>query len=77
MLKTQLSPLLESTSQWRALAEQVTALLDIRLGRMPEAKAIMKSLSLDQQAPEGVRTMAQDLLMTMDASQDGGAAPHG
>ena len=80
-IKIQLAPLLEPTSQWRALAEQVTALLDIRLGRMPEAKAIMKSLTTDPQAPEGVRTMAQDLLMTMDGApatgQDGGAGPHG
>ena len=76
-LKRQLQPLLEPTSQWRALAEQVTALLDIRLGRMAEAKAIMKSLSTDPQAPQGVRTMAQDLLTTLDTPQDAGAAPHG
>ena len=86
-LKAQLLPLLAPTSQWRALAEQVTALLDMRLGRMPEARAIMKSLTTDPQAPQGVRTMAQDLLMTMesgprengpmDTAPDAAAAPHG
>ena len=76
-LKAQLAPLLEPASQWRTLAEQVTALLDIRLGRMPEAKAIMKSLTTDPQAPQGVRTMAQDLLTTMDSTPDAGAGPHG
>jgi hypothetical protein len=69
--------LLAPTSQWRPLAEQTTALLDIRLGRLPEAKAIMKSLTTDPQAPQGVRQMAQDLLLSMDATQDAGAGPHG
>ncbi len=76
-LKAHLAPLITPTSQWRPLAEQVTALLDIRLGRMPEARAIMKSLTTDPQAPQGVRQMAEDLLMTMDNPQDAGAAPHG
>ncbi len=76
-LKAQLAPLITPTNQWRPLAEQVTALLDIRLGRMPEARAIMKSLTTDPQAPQGVRQMAEDLLMTMDGTQDAGAGPHG
>jgi hypothetical protein len=64
-LKDQLRPLITAGNQWRPLAEQITALLDIRLGRQPEAKAIMKSLTIDPQAPPGVRQMAQDLLLTM------------
>jgi hypothetical protein len=64
-LKDQLRKLIEAGNQWRPLAEQVTALLDIRLGRVPEAKAIMNSLTIDPQAPPGVRQMAQDLLTTM------------
>lgn len=73
-LKDQLRPLIESGNQWRPLAEQVTALLDIRLGRVPEAKAIFKSLTTDPQAPPGVRQMAQDLLTTMG---EDGSGPHG
>ena len=64
-LKSQVSPLVMGASRWRPLAEQITALLDIRLGRVAEAKAIMKSLALDGQAPPGVRQMAQDLLTTL------------
>jgi hypothetical protein len=72
-LKDQLRSLIEAGNQWRPLAEQVTALLDIRLGRTPEAKAIMKSLTTDPQAPPGVRQMAQDLLTTMG---EDGTGPH-
>jgi hypothetical protein len=73
-LKNQLLPLVRGTTRWRPLAEQDTALLDIRLGRKPEAKAILKSLSQDPQAPQGVREMAQDLMMTMG---EDGAGSHG
>ncbi len=73
-LKTQIAPLLQGTSRWRPIAEQITAMLDIRLGRKAEAQEIMKTLSLDPQAPQGVRQMAQDLLITMG---EDGAGPHG
>ena len=64
-LKKQLLPLIQGNSRWRPLAEQVTALLDIRLGRKTEAQQIMKTLTRDPTAPQGVREMAQDLLITM------------
>jgi hypothetical protein len=73
-LKERLSPLVTGGTRWRPLAEQVTALLDLRLGRTKEAKAIMKSLSEDTQAPPGVRQMAQDILITLG---EDGAGPHG
>jgi hypothetical protein len=73
-LKTKLAPLITSGTRWRPLAEQVTALLDLRLGRVTEAKAIMKSLTEDAQAPQGVRQMAQDILITLG---EDGAGPHG
>jgi hypothetical protein len=74
VLKAKLLPIVQGKSRWRPLAEQVTALLDIRLGRVPEAKQIMKSLTADPQAPTGVRQMAQDLLITLG---EDGAGPHG
>jgi hypothetical protein len=74
VLKARLAPLVQGGSRWRPLAEQVTALLDIRLGRIAEAKEIMKSLTADPQAPTGVRQMAQDLLLTLG---EDGAEPHG
>jgi hypothetical protein len=73
-LKERLAPLVSGGTRWRPLAEQVTALLDLRLGRTGEAKAIMKSLSEDTQAPPGVRQMAQDILITLG---EDGAGPHG
>ena len=74
VLKAKLEPIIQGKSRWRPLAEQVTALLDIRLGRTSEAKKIMSALTADPQAPTGVRQMAQDLLITL--SEDG-AGPHG
>ncbi len=79
-LKKSLSPLVTGTTRWRPLAEQVTALLDIRLGRKTEAAEIMKTLAIDPQAPPGIRQMAQDLLITMGEDRPGGedgARPHG
>jgi hypothetical protein len=73
-LKAKLVPLISGGTRWRPVAEQVTALLDLRLGRTTEAKAIMKSLADDSQAPQGIRQMAQDILVSL--SQDG-AGPHG
>jgi hypothetical protein len=72
-LKKRLLPLVTGTTRWRPLAEQVTALLDIRLGRKTEAAEIMKTLAIDPQASPGVRQMAQDLLITMG---ENGAGPH-
>ena len=51
-----------------AEAEQLTALLDLRLGRAAEAKQIIKSLVQDPQVPPGIRQTSQDLLMTLDAT---------
>ena len=79
-LKARLAPLVSGGTRWRPLAEQVTALLDLRLGRAPEARAIMKSLTQDPQAPQGVRQMAQDILISLGEDSNGpaeGAGPHG
>jgi hypothetical protein len=79
-VKKRLAPLVTGTTRFRPLAEQVTALLDIRLGRKTEAAEIMKTLAIDPQAPPGVRQMAQDLLITLGDDRLGGedgARPHG
>jgi hypothetical protein len=67
-LKAKLLPLIENGGRWRPLAEQLTALLDLRLGRATEAKQIIKSLVQDPQVPPGIRQTSQDLLMTLDAT---------
>jgi hypothetical protein len=68
ILKAKLLPLVTGGGRWRPLAEQLTALLDLRLGRTVEAKEIMKSLAQDPQVPPGVRQTSQDLLMTLEAT---------
>jgi hypothetical protein len=68
VLKAMLLPLVQGTSRYRPLAAQLTALLDIRLGRMKEAREIIKSLVEDPQVPNGVRQTSQDLLITLEAA---------
>jgi uncharacterized protein (UPF0147 family) len=63
-----LLPLVQGASRYRPLAAQLTALLDIRLGRMKEAREIIKSLVEDPQVPNGIRETSQDLLMTLQAA---------
>ena len=68
LLKAMLLPLVQGASRYRPLAAQLTALLDIRLGRMKEAREIIKSLVEDPQVPNGIRETSQDLLMTLQAA---------
>lgn len=69
-LKAMLLPLVQGASRWRPLAAQLTALLDLRLGRTREAREIIKSLVQDPQVPNGLRQTSQDLLMTLEATPD-------
>ena len=57
------------------MAEQVIAMLDLRMGKTREAAAIIQRLTTDPQAPSGIREMATDLLTTLppDATAP---APH-
>ncbi len=65
-LKQQLNPMvLDSASRWRPIAMQLTALLDLRLGRAKEARELFRQLMLDPQAPQGVRQVAQAVLAGM------------
>ena len=67
LLKAMLYPLVDGAGRYRPLAAQLTALLDIRLGRTKEATEIIKSLVQDPQVPNGIRETSQDLLMTLQA----------
>ncbi len=51
-----------------ALAEEAQALLDLRLGKMAEAKAKLKALMDDTTAPQGVRGRASGLLTQLGGS---------
>jgi hypothetical protein len=64
-LKAQLQSVLSGTSAWKPMAEQVLAMLEIKLGHTDAARAIVKSLASDPGVTEGVRQMAADLLLTL------------
>jgi hypothetical protein len=79
ILKAKLVPLVQGTTRWRPLAEELSALLDLRLGHTKEAREIMKQLMLDPQSPPGVRQIAQALLTTLgdDTDTASAAGKHG
>ena len=62
LLQARLRPLIEPGNPWRALAREQLALLDLRLGRVEEAKAALRALAEDVTAPEGVRGRASIVL---------------
>ena len=64
-LKADLVPLVQGTTRWRPLAAQLTALLDIRLGRTADATQIFRQLVRDEQAPTGIRQVAQAILIDL------------
>ncbi|APH55620.1 putative membrane associated protein [Granulibacter bethesdensis] len=61
-LRGQLAPLLADGNPWQPFAREGTALLDIRQGRMDDAKRGLQRLSQDENAPPGVRNRATGLL---------------
>lgn len=73
-LKAELQPLFEGTSPLRPQAETAQALLNLRLGRVPEARTALRQLAGNPQVPQGTRRMAQDILVTLPEEE---AKPHG
>jgi hypothetical protein len=71
LLKQRLEGLTAPDNRLRPMAEQVIALIDLRTGQAREAAGIMRRLSTETDAPEGVRGLAADLLTTLppDAAQ--------
>lgn len=65
LLEHRLQPLAEPGGTWRAMAREQLALLDMRQGRTEQARTLLKSLSTDTTAPNGVRGRAGALLERM------------
>ncbi len=65
LLKQTLEGLTAQDNPWRAVAEQIIALIDIRQGKLREAADVMKRLIGDPLAPEGIRQMVSDLITTL------------
>jgi hypothetical protein len=66
-LKQTMETVTGADNPWRPVAEQVIAVLDLRQGKTREAADILRRLSTDPTAPEGVRQMTADLVSTLPA----------
>ena len=62
VLQARLKTLAAPENAWHTLADEQLALLDMRLGKPDDAKAILRRLAQDTTAPSGVRGRANILL---------------
>jgi hypothetical protein len=61
-LEARLKPLAEPGNPWSSLAREQLAMLDLRLGKVDEARKTLQALSTDIGAPSGMRQRASALL---------------
>jgi hypothetical protein len=61
-LAEQLSPLTAPDRPWQYSARELSALLALRSGETERARELLTGLSVDVQAPEGIRTRAEEML---------------
>jgi hypothetical protein len=61
-LEARLKPLAEPGNPWSGLAREQLAVLDLRLGKVDEARKTLQALSIDIGAPSGLRQRASALL---------------
>jgi hypothetical protein len=67
-LEAQLKPLTNAGNPWSTLAREQLALLDLRQGRVDEARKTLQTLSIDIDAPSGLRARAAALLAGLGPS---------
>ncbi len=67
LLKQTVQTLTAPDNPWRPMAEQVVALIDLRQGNTREAGDILRRLSIDPTAPDGIRQMATSLASALPA----------
>ncbi|HVZ08054.1 tetratricopeptide repeat protein [Rhodopila sp.] len=65
MLEARLKPLTDPTNAWASLAKEQLALLDLRQGKVDDARTALQSLAESATAPDGVRQRAAALLAGM------------
>jgi hypothetical protein len=61
-LEARLKPLADPANPWSAMAREQLAMLDLRQGKVEEARKALQSLSIDIGAPSGLRARASALL---------------
>jgi hypothetical protein len=62
LVAARLKPLTASDNPWHQIAQEYMALLDIRTGKLDDARATLRVLAADLSAPEGLRGRAGGLL---------------
>jgi hypothetical protein len=62
MLEARLKPLAEPSNPWSSLAREQLAMLDLRQGKIDDARKTLQALSIDIVAPAGLRQRATALL---------------
>lgn len=61
-LQARLKPLADSSNPWSGMAREQLALLDLRQGKVDDARKALQALSIDIGAPSGLRSRASALL---------------
>jgi hypothetical protein len=61
-LEARLKPLADPANPWSSLAREQLAILDLRQGKVDEARKALHALSIDVAAPSGLRARASALL---------------
>jgi hypothetical protein len=62
-LEARLKPLSETANAWSALAREQLAVLDLRRGKLDDARKTLQALSVDIDTPSGLRARASALLV--------------
>jgi hypothetical protein len=62
LVAARLKPLTAADNPWHQIAQEYMALLDIRTGKLDDARATLRVLAADLSAPEGLRGRAGGLL---------------
>ena len=60
-----LKPLIDTNSNWRHSAREISAVAAIEMGQVEQAKEHLQAIALDAQAPSGVRSRAQEQLQAI------------
>ncbi len=72
VVEARLQPLLQTGNPWRPMAQEAQALLALRTGRTDQAKELLRALSSDIAAPDGVRNRANAVLAQLGEAPPGG-----
>ncbi len=60
-----LKPLIDTNSNWRHSAREISAVAALEMGQTEQAKEHLQAIALDAQAPGGVRSRAQEQLQAI------------